>query len=155
MAPPNRISAPVNPTKPPFVRDVDWQMREYMRWTVTMDFEDLRRAVEAEIDGYRQPTALGMVGNPLPADRIEVEVAAMRAALVTPYWAEVDTRDIFQQVASDAGPIVRCAVVADDASGSVLAFDPMEHEFLIAVRQNGRLRSVGVRGDAVGCFIAR
>jgi hypothetical protein len=79
----------------------------------------------------------------------------MRSALVAPYWAEVDIRDTFEQISADTGPHRKCAVVADDGCGSLLAFDPMQNDFLLAVALEGGLRSVGVRGDAVGCFMAR
>jgi hypothetical protein len=122
---------------------------------MTMDLEALRRAVESEIEAYEYSVPPGTVGSPFSADRIAVELAAMRSALVAPYWAEVDSRDTLEQISSDTGPRLNCAVVADDDSGSVLVFDPMQNDFLIAVRHNGGLRSIGVRGDAVGCFIAR
>jgi hypothetical protein len=122
---------------------------------MTMDLEALRRAVESEIEAYEYSVPPGTVGNRIPADRIRAKLAAMRRALVEPYWAEVEIRDTFEQVSSDTGPRVKCAIVADDGSDSVLVFDPTQDEFLIAVRHNGGLWSIGVRGDAVGCFIAR
>jgi hypothetical protein len=77
----------------------------------------------------------------------------MRSALVAPYWAEI--RDAFEQVSSHTGLRRKCAVVADDGCGSLLVFDPMQNDFLLAVPQECGLVSVGVRGDAVGCFMAR
>jgi hypothetical protein len=118
-----------------------------------LDLEALRRAVESEIEAYEYAVPPG-AGNPIPADRIAAKLAAMRSALVAPYWAEVDIRDTFEQISSDTGPRLNCAVVSDDGSGSVLLFDPTQNDYLIAVRHNGELRSIGVRGDAVGCFIA-
>jgi hypothetical protein len=122
---------------------------------MTIDLEALRRAVESEIEAYEYSVPPVMVGNPIPADRIAAELAAMRSALVDPYWVEVDSRDTLEQISSDTGPRLNCAVVADDGSGAVLVFDPTQNDFLIAVRHDGGLRSIGVRGDAVGCFIAR
>ena len=46
-------------------------------------------------------------------------------------------------------------LVADDLKGTVLAFDPIEKEFLLAVSQKDALLTIGVRGDAIGCFMAR
>jgi hypothetical protein len=34
-------------------------------------------------------------------------------------------------------------------------FDPAENDFLLAQRVEGALFSIGVRGDAIGCFMAR
>jgi hypothetical protein len=45
--------------------------------------------------------------------------------------------------------------VADDLKGTILAFDPIENGFLLAVKQKDALLAIGVRGDAVGCFMAR
>lgn len=36
-----------------------------------------------------------------------------------------------------------------------VVFDPVENEFMLAVRHNDKLSTIGVRGDAVGCFMAR
>jgi hypothetical protein len=79
----------------------------------------------------------------------------MRSALVAPYWTEVDIRDTFEQVSSDVSPCRSCAVVADNGHGTLLLFDPTGNDFLLAVRSGDGLRSIGVRGDAVGCFMAR
>lgn len=120
-----------------------------------MTFEELRRAIENDINGYEYVVPSGAISNPIPSDRVATELAAMRSALVAPYWAEVEIRDAFEQVSSDAGPYQRCAVVADDGCGSLLVFDPMQGDFFLAVPHEGGLRSIGVRGDAVGCFMAR
>ncbi len=79
----------------------------------------------------------------------------MRAALVAPYWADVELRDTHEQIAAAPAMSRRCVVVADDLKGTVLTFDPIENEFLLAVRREDVLLSIGVRGDAVGCFMAR
>jgi hypothetical protein len=120
-----------------------------------MDFEELRRIVENEISAYEYTVTSGAIGRPIPSNRIAAELATMRSALVAPYWADVDIRDTFEQSSSDIGPRQRCAVVADDGRGSLLLFDPTKNDFLLALRRESGLRSVGVRGDAVGCFIAR
>jgi hypothetical protein len=108
-----------------------------------MDFEDLRRVVENEISRYEYAAPSGAIGRPIPPDRIAAELAAMRLALVAPYWADVDIRDTFEQTSSDIGPRRRCAVVADDGRGSLLLFDPTENDFLLALRHESVLRSVG------------
>lgn len=120
-----------------------------------MGFAALRRAVENEINTYEYATPSGGIGSPTPADRVAAELTAMRSALVTPYWADVDIRDTLQQVSADKGPRLRCAVVADDGRGSLLLFDPTQNDFLVALRHDGGLRSVGLQGDAVDCFMAR
>ncbi len=52
-------------------------------------------------------------------------------------------------------PVSRCAMVADDREGVLLAFDPVVPGFLLVQHRRGALRSFGVNGDAVGCFMAR
>jgi hypothetical protein len=45
-------------------------------------------------------------------------------------------------------------VVADDGNGTLLAFDPVDEEFVLLQMGKESLMSFGVRGDAVGCFLA-
>jgi hypothetical protein len=79
----------------------------------------------------------------------------MRAALVRPYWADAELRDTQEQIVANPAILRKCAIVADDLKGTILAFDPIENGFLLAVRQEDAVRTIGVRGDAVGCFMAR
>ncbi len=120
-----------------------------------MDLAALRLAVENEIDCYVYEVSSTDIGNPIPADRIAADLEVMRAAFVDPYWEEVELRDTFQQVAADTVLSRKCVVIADDAAGNVLIFDPIENGFSLALRQESGLLSIGVRGDAVGCFMAR
>lgn len=120
-----------------------------------MDLHTLRREVENQIATYQYEVPKDAVGRPLKIDRVDTELNAMRTALVDPYWADVELRDTAEQINS-AGIISRkCAVVADDRSGNLVAFDPIENEFLLAIEGEAGLSSIGVRGDAVGCFMAR
>jgi hypothetical protein len=120
-----------------------------------IDLETLRRSVENDIANYRYSSSGNTVGTAWSKDRVEAELTAMRAALVTPYWADVELRDTHEQIASDPAILRNCAIVADDLKGTMLAFDPIEDGFLLAVKLQGALQTIGVRGDAVGCFMAR
>ncbi len=120
-----------------------------------MDLETLRRSVENDIENYRYNASPNTVGTAQSEDTVEAELNAMRAALVSPYWADVELRDTHEQIATHPAISRRCAVVADDLKGTVLAFDPIEKEFLLAVWQKDALLTIGVRGDAIGCFMAR
>lgn len=42
-----------------------------------------------------------------------------------------------------------------DRTGFLLVFDPVENDFMLAERHKDTLLSIGVRGDAVGCFMSR
>ena len=120
-----------------------------------MDLQTLRRAVENDIDTYRYEVSTNSVGTAWAADRVEAELAAMRAAIVDPYWVDVELHDTHEQIAAHPAVLRKCVVVADATKGRLVAYDPMENEFLLVVRQEGVLLTTGVRGDAVGCFMAR
>jgi hypothetical protein len=79
----------------------------------------------------------------------------MESALVPPYWTNVGLRDTHGQIAAKPELSRRCAIVADDRNGTLLVFDPVENEFMLAVRHHDELLKIGVRGDAVDCFMAR
>ncbi|MFI5089497.1 MAG: hypothetical protein ACHP7P_05525 [Terriglobales bacterium] len=115
----------------------------------------LRRAVEKEIDAYVYECPDGAIGNPLSDEAVAKGLAEMRASLVEPYKVEVALRDTFEQVGMEQPPRRDCAVVADDRRGMLLLFDPVEDEFVLAQRVDTGLSTFGVRGDAVGCFLAR
>ena len=115
---------------------------------------NLRRAVESEIQNYKYEFSQGCIGNPMRPDQIVVYIEKMKNALVEPYWTEVELRDSLEQINAENPPSRSCAVVADDQCGTLLLWDPVEKEFLLASRFSGGLLSFGVRGDAVGCFMA-
>ena len=50
-------------------------------------------------------------------------------------------------------PIRQCVLVAADGEGFELYYDPADEEFVLAMGDPPR--TIGVRGDAVGCFMAR
>jgi hypothetical protein len=124
------------------------------------DLARLAKDVSEELAAYvvppRDPAAIGY---PLPAEWYATELAAMRSSLIPPYWTEI--RDI--DPGSGELVILHVAVVADDAEGYLVAFDPLaDGEFVLALRDRDpdRARGVdavscGVRGGAVGCFLSR
>jgi hypothetical protein len=114
-----------------------------------MDLSELRKRVLSEIDGYVYEYPIDTIGNPWSPEKVAKELALFWAALVPPYWALV-VRD---EIAT--GKMARCAIVADDADNSLLAFDPATDEFFLVQRRGDCLSDIGVAGDAVGCFMAR
>jgi hypothetical protein len=118
------------------------------------ELKSLKARVKAEIDGYVYSLPENAIGNPWPSDKVAGHLDALKRALVEPYWTEVETRDTFEQVKLNEGPRRRCVVVADNRAGYLLLWDPDCHDFFLAQKVNGALRSFGVRGDAVGCFFA-
>lgn len=117
---------------------------------------DVSEELAACVVPPRDPAA---VGSPLADEWYATELAAMRSSLVQPYWTKI--RDI--DPGSQSLVILDVAVVADDAEGYLVAFDPLaDGEFVLALRDPDpdRARGVevvscGVRGDAVGCFLSR
>ena len=115
----------------------------------------LRQSLEKQIDEYVYVFPDWATGNPIPPERIAAGLAEMRASLIDPYWVDVEIRDTFEQCGMSSGPRRRCVVVADDRKGMWLLFDPPEQSFVLARRTDTGLVTFNVRGDAVGCFLAR
>jgi hypothetical protein len=111
----------------------------------------LRQRVEKEIETYVCDFPDDAIGNPWSQAAIQHGLAKFRASLVEPYWTEVEIRDTYEQVGMIEGP----RSVADDGKGMLLLFDPAENSFVLAERGSEGLITFGVRGDAVGCFLAR
>ncbi len=117
-------------------------------------FDRLRRDVEREIAEYVYEVPAGAIGMPLSPEQIRADLDAMRLCLVEPRWEEVLVCNTAEQIETGAGLIRNCVTLAED-DGYVLLFDPIDNEYHLAWRSEVGLRTWGVRGDAVGCFIAR
>jgi len=115
----------------------------------------LRQRVEKEIETYVYECPDDAIGNPWTEEAVQNGLAQFRASLVEPYWAEVEIRDTFGQVGMTMAPRRKCVVVADYGKSMLLLFDPVEKSFVLAERGEAGLTTFGVRGDAVGCFLAR
>jgi hypothetical protein len=120
-----------------------------------MDTIELRRTIEQEIASYvyeRNPAAQGI---PLPNEWVTQQLMEMRKALVDPVLRSVEIRDSVAQLRGEAPPDIReCFLVADDREGYELYFDPTSNDFVLAYSGNPP-STFNVRGDAVGCFMAR
>ena len=115
----------------------------------------LRQSVEKQIDEYSTSFPDWAMGNPIPPERIAAGLDEMRTSLVDPYWVDVEIRDTVEQCRMSSGPLRKCVVVANDRKGMWLLFDPVEESFVLAQRTEMGLTTFNVRGDAVGCFLAR
>jgi hypothetical protein len=120
-----------------------------------VDLLQLRAEVEAELAGYIYEVPDGSIGTPWSAQRVADGLSEMREALVDPYWINVEVRDTMQQLNTKDPPLRDCIAVADDKKGIILLFDPLEASFVLAQRDSQGVSTIGVRGDAVGCFLAR
>ena len=120
-----------------------------------VDLSRLGQRVAKEIETYVYDFPDNAIGRPWTGAAIHQGLAKLRTSLVEPYWTEVEIRDTLEQVGMIEGPRRKCAVVADDGKGKLLLFDPAEETFVLAERGSTGLTTFGVRGDAVGCFLAR
>ena len=119
-----------------------------------MDLAELRRQVEAEIDGYVYDVPSSAVGSPWSREKVEDQLNEFRASLVDPKWEQVVIRDTPDQMRAEAPPIRHCILVANDSKGHKLYYDPAQTDFVLAYDASPP-ETFGVRGDAVGCFMAR
>jgi hypothetical protein len=121
-----------------------------------VDLGALRRYVESQIDGYIYVVPEGAVGQPMGQDWLKAGLQKMRESLVDPYWIDVRIGDTWEQIHMRVEELEmrRCAVVADDREGTLLLWDPVTGEFVLASNHSGQLGTFNVRGDAVGCFLA-
>lgn len=120
-----------------------------------MDLDALRESLECEIDSYIYAVPAGALGQPMSDEWICSQLAEMRSALVQPRWASVLVRDTVEQMRGEADAELRqCILVADDRNGHELYFDPTAGDFVLAYSGEPPV-TFNVRGDAVGCFMAR
>lgn len=115
-------------------------------------FQRLRRELEHEISGYVYEVPAGAIGSPLPADVIRGYLNSMRLCLVEPHWEEVN---ICNSLEGSSIVVKRICVTMAEDEGYSLVFDPVEEEYHLACRSECGLGTWGIRGDGVGCFIAR
>jgi len=120
--------------------------------------EEITRMVRHSIASYAeavQTEPATTVGRPWGIEKIRRGIAEMELALVSPYWTEAEIRDTFEDIGTLQAPPRRCVVVANDNEETIFLFDPLANDFVLAQRCNSGLVTFGVRGDPVGCFLAR
>jgi hypothetical protein len=114
-----------------------------------MDLIEIQQRVSVEIDNYIYEYPPSMVGDPWPAEKVEALLRSFRSALIDPYWVDA----LLPSAANQR--VTRCAIVAGHGDDYLVAFDPTTNEFFLAVRTDNGVTSIGVYGDAVGCWMAR
>ena len=119
-----------------------------------MNIASLRAFVEREIDQYVYAVPDGAVGRPMSADWISAQLAELRRALVEPRWETVQLKDTRDQWGADPPILRKCVLIADDGKGHQLYYDPDQNDFVLAFA-GSQPTTFNVRGDAVGCFMAR
>jgi hypothetical protein len=114
----------------------------------------LRQSLEQEIASYVYIVSSGAVGQPMPGSWVEAQLAELSASLVEPVWRAVAIRDTFEQTTQAQSELRQCVLVADDRNGHELYYDPVASEYVLAY-SGSPPTTFNVRGDAVGCFMAR
>jgi hypothetical protein len=117
-------------------------------------FERLRRDLDHQISAYIYEVPADAIGTPLPADVICSYLNSMRLCLVEAHWEEVNICNTQEEIQTGVGVKRVCVTMAED-KGYVLVFDPVDEEYHLAWRSEHGLGTWGIRGDGVGCFIAR
>jgi len=119
-----------------------------------MHIASLRTFVEREIDRYVYVVPEGSVGNPMPDSWVQQQLTELKDALVEPKWITVQIRDTSDQWEADPPILRECVLIADDRKRYQLYFDPERNDFVLAYSGNPP-ETFNIRGDAVGCFMAR
>lgn len=117
-------------------------------------FEKLRRELDDEISGYVYEYPADAIGSPLSDDVIRAYLNSMRLCLVEPHWEEVNICNTSHEASTGVGLKRMCVTMAED-EGYALVFDAVGEEYHLAWRSEQGLGTWGIRGDGVGCFIAR
>ena len=100
------------------------------------------KALKMDFDMLKRPLNVGFSGG----EKKRMEILQM--ALLEPSLLILDETDSGLDI--DA-----LRIVAEDDQGHVVALDIQGDEFELLRRADGSLLSMNVRGDAVGCFLAR
>src|SRR5215472_13840304 len=115
-------------------------------------FQRLRSEVERQISTYVYSVPPGALGTPLTADEIRADLNKMRLCLIEPHWEKVHICTP-REARTGEGVIRKCVTLAED-NGYALVYDPVDEEYHLAWRAEHGLGTWGIRGDAVGCFLA-
>ena len=116
-----------------------------------MNLEELEQFLLDEISSYRYEVSDGAPGRPFSSEKVELLLTEMRAALVKPEWRMVDTSNTRAARRGLAEP--RRVRSSPKTTRSQLYYDPVEGEYALATGDPPQ--TIGVDGDAVGCWMAR
>jgi len=116
-----------------------------------VNLEDLERYVLEQVESYRYEVSNAALGRPMSQDWVMQQLAELRAALVKPEWRLVVNRD--RPKLGVKPKAHHCVLVADDGDGLELYYDPVGEEVVLS--SGDPPETFGIRGDVVGCFMAR
>ena len=110
-----------------------------------MTAAEVTTLAQREIDEYRYDPPDGLIGTPVPEDRMTDYIAELQSKLIAPYKASFpDSRSYW-------------IVTEIDETGMCVFYDDGENEFGLASgsQKAGVFEDINVRGDLVGSFAAR
>jgi hypothetical protein len=115
---------------------------------------DIDQRVRTAIDTFVVPTPdPDQLGVPLPAEWFLQRLDEMRAALVEPYFVEIDCDGRFPGSAAKSVPR-RVVIVAEDDE-IFLAYDrDPDGDFALIFKSASGFGVSPIRGDAVDCFMS-
>jgi hypothetical protein len=119
-----------------------------------IDLSTFRHTIEAETHRYLSEyvPSVDTLGRQWSREKMAAKLAEMRQCLIEPYWIEVDLPD---PPFGHEQQSYRCVAVAEDPGAYLMVYVPDQEEFLLLWPDEGKWRSLGVDGDAVGTFLAR
>jgi hypothetical protein len=117
-----------------------------------MRTDEIDSIIRRELEEFRYEVPSETIGVPWSRERVESELAALRAALIAPRLAAVEIADT-----GSPGPERQLWLVTKPVENSYLVvFDPEALRFGLAVAgSSGPPQTVAVWGDLVSTFMAR
>ena len=124
---------------------------------VSMNPANLKKFVEKEIEEYIYFVPDDAVGNKINDAWIKDQLSQAKACIVEPYLEKMWLQDTYEQVKNKTEKNTQeLWVVADDKEMFKVFYDPQNKEFGLANFKCAELTmTIGIRGDFVGCFMAR
>jgi hypothetical protein len=116
---------------------------------------DVSQLVVTEIETFIVPNPRpDQQGEALPAAWFTQQLDEMRAALIEPYFVEIEGDGSFP--GSIPKPVPRRVVIVAEDDGIFLAYDPdPDGDFALIFKSASGFGVSPIRGDAVDCFMSR
>ena len=122
-----------------------------------MNIDSLKKFVETEIKEYVYSVPEGAIGQKMNDEWVKTQLIEASKSVVEPYLERMWLQDTYEQIKDKDNKIIEeLWVVADDQEGFKVFYDQKNKEFGLANSVcNETTITIGVRGDFVGCFMAR
>ena len=116
----------------------------------------LKKFVLEEVDNYEYTYSEECIGNAMPSSWVEDQLVEAKKCVVDPYLQKMWLQDTYEQLEDKKNRIEEDLwVVAEDEKFKIF-YDPKNKEFgLSQICLDPQPVTIGIRGDFVGCFMAR